>query len=83
MKKSILEIGIALDKAEQKLVFGGNDPADPGPPGGGNSGGSGNSGNGNTEDCANQATCTHDGDCHNVIFGAPSFCQSGCCITIN
>lgn len=75
MKKSILEIGVALNRVEQKLVLGGNgDPQDPGQPGGG-----GSEGGGSGETC--EYTCTHSGDCYGVHNGQPSFCQAGCCIT--
>lgn len=75
MKKTVLKIGVALNRAEQKLVFGGGDPQDPGPPGGG-----GNSEPpGSGENC--EYTCTHSGDCYGVHNGQPSFCQAGCCVT--
>jgi len=80
MKKQILSLGVKLTKTQQQSVLGGGDPSYPiGPPGGGGN----NGGGGPFEGCANQATCTHAGDCYNVINGSPSSCVAGCCITPN
>ena len=74
MKKSILSIGKALNKAEQKEVLGG----DPIPPG--NCGifpsfptiiGSGHV----------NINCSSDADCPpNPLKGAPYMCDFGCCL---
>jgi hypothetical protein len=84
MKKQILNLGLSLTRAEQKMVYGGNPINQDGnggdEQGSGGSGGPG-SGGGGSQNCGNYATCTHDGDCYNVINNAPSSCMNGCCIT--
>lgn len=74
MKKSILNIGKALSKVEQKTVNGG----DPNPPGNCNSFPTfpnlSPSGHTNT-------TCSSTADCPpNPIPGAPYMCDFGCCL---
>ncbi|MBL4605575.1 MAG: hypothetical protein JKY02_07940 [Flavobacteriaceae bacterium] len=79
MKKQILNIGKALNKAEQKLIHGGLFGDDPIPPG--NCGGYPSYPNIATGSGHSNTNCSNTADCPpNPIPGAPYMCDFGCCL---